>query len=145
MLKEGAAVRSRLKLAAKLHSQTITCATTYGMDAIVAALNGPHDVVMEMRDSYCARRDFMVAALNAIDGVECRSIEGAFYLFPRFTKTALNSVELASALLEQANVAGTPGIAFGSAGEGHLRFAVSTAMSDLERAAERLARVVPML
>ncbi|MGB1253680.1 MAG: pyridoxal phosphate-dependent aminotransferase [Candidatus Promineifilaceae bacterium] len=136
---------SVMKLAGKLHGQTITCATTYGMDAIVAALNGSHDIVWEMRDSYRARRDFMVEALNAIEGIECRSIEGAFYLFPRFTKTALNSAELATALLEQAEVAGTPGIAFGAAGKGHLRFSIATAMHDLERAVERMARVVPQL
>ena len=134
-----------VKLAGKLHSQTITCATTFGMDAIAAALNGPHDIVMEMRDSYRARRDFMVDALNSIDGIECRSIEGAFYLFPRFTKTERNSIELASALLEQAEVAGTPGIAFGAAGAGHLRFSIATAFSDLERAVERMARIVPNL
>ncbi len=132
-------------LAAKLHSQTITCASTFGMDAMVAALNGPHDVVEEMRDSYRARRDFMVDALNNLDGIDCPSIEGAFYLFPRFTKTELGSVDFAAALLEKAEVAGTPGVAFGAAGEGHLRFSIATAMSDLERAAERLAKVVPTL
>jgi aspartate/methionine/tyrosine aminotransferase len=98
-----------------------------------------------MRDAYQQRRDFMVAALNAIEGVECRSIEGAFYLFPRFPHSQKNSLELADALLEHAQIAATPGIAFGQSGEGHLRFAISTAQTDLERAAERVARVVPLL
>ena len=133
------------KLAAKLHSQTITCASSFGMDALAAALNGPHDVVEEMCASYKARRDFMVPALNAIDGVECANIEGAFYLFPRFTKTTLNSVQFAEALLEKAEVAGTPGIAFGAAGEHHLRFSIATAMVDLERAVDRMAKVIPTL
>lgn len=132
-------------LAAKLHSQAITCATTFGMDAIVAALNGPHDAVWMMRDTYRARRDMLVAALNAIPGVDCPSIEGAFYLFPRFPASARNSVQLAEALLTQAEIAATPGSAFGAAGEGHLRFSIATATHDLERAAERLARVVPQL
>ena len=134
-----------VKLAAKLHSQTLTAASDFGMDALAAALNGDHAPVHTMRDSYCERRDFMVAALNAIDGIECASIEGAFYLFPRFTKTKLNSLEIAEQLVKQAGVVGTPGIAFGAAGEQHVRFSIATAASDLARAAERLAKVIPTL
>jgi aspartate/methionine/tyrosine aminotransferase len=94
-----------------------------------------------MRDSYQARRDFMVKAMNEIEGVYCRSIEGAFYLFPSFPGSSKNSLELADALLDKAGIAGTPGIAFGSSGEGHVRFSIATAMNDLERAVERLAAV----
>lgn len=137
------AVEPIIKLAAIMHSQTITSASSFGMVAIVAALQGSQEPTEAMRQSYQARRDFMVDALNAIDGIECPSIEGAFYLFPRFTKTRKNSIEIAEYLLEHAKVAGTPGSAFGASGEGYLRFAISTAMSDLQKAAERLARVAP--
>jgi aspartate/methionine/tyrosine aminotransferase len=87
----------------------------------------------------------MVKALNEIDGISCRSIEGAFYLFPSFPGSDRNSIELADALLDKAGIAGTPGIGFGEAGEGHIRFSIATAMSDLERAVERLAKVAPEL
>ena len=130
-----------MKLAAKLHSQTVTSAATFTMHAYVAALNGPQDAVTMMRDEYKVRRDFVVDALNEMPGIECASIEGAFYLFPKFTHTKRNSVDLAAALLDKAGVAGTPGGAFGSAGEGHLRFSIATAMEDLERAVERIAKV----
>lgn len=134
-----------MKLASKMHSQTVTSAATFTMHAAIAALNGPQDVVEMMRASYQERRDFMVDALNEMPGIECASIEGAFYLFPRFTHTQKNSVELADALLEMADIAGTPGIAFGSSGEGHVRFSIATAMSELERAVERLARIATQL
>jgi aspartate aminotransferase len=130
-----------LKLAARLNSQTVSSAANFTMHAAVAALTGPQECVAEMRDSYKARRDFMVPALNAIDGVECRSIEGAFYLFPRFPNSTKNSLELADALLEKVGIAATPGIAFGSSGEGHVRFSIATASSELERAVERLATI----
>ena len=130
-----------MKLAAKVNSQTVSCASTITMHACTAALNGPQDIVAQMRDSYQQRRDFMVKALNEIDGVECRSIEGAFYLFPRFPHSGKNSLELAEVLLDKAGIASTPGIGFGQSGEGHVRFAISTAMSDLERAVERLAKI----
>ncbi len=130
-----------LKLAARLNSQTVSAAANFTMHAAVAALTGPQACVAEMRESYKARRDFMVPALNEIDGVSCRSIEGAFYLFPSFPGSEKNSLELAEALLEKTGIAATPGIAFGSSGEGHLRFSIATAQSELERAVERLAKV----
>ena len=130
-----------IKLATRLNSQAVSCAATFSMHACVAALNGPQDIIAEMRDAYQARRDFMVKALNEIEGVACRSIEGAFYLFPSFPGSGKNSLELADALLDKAQIAGVPGIAFGQSGEGHVRFAISTAVHDLERAVERLAKV----
>ena len=111
----------------------------------IAALNGPQDCIQEMVASYAARRRFMLDALEEIPGIACAPIEGAFYLFPTFPNTALNSAQVADALLEKADIACTPGIEFGAAGEGHVRFSIATAMSDLERAVERLARVAPGL
>ena len=133
-----------LKVAAKLNTQTVTSAATFTMHATVAALTGPQDITIEMRDAYRTRRDFMVSALNEMDGVSCRSIEGAFYLFPSFPGSEKNSLELADALLD-AGIAGIPGIAFGSSGEGHVRFSIATSMTDLEKTVERLAKVAPTL
>ncbi len=134
-----------LKSAIRMNSQTVSSAATFTMHAAVAALTGPQDAIAEMRDSYQARRDFMVKAMNEIDGVSVRSVEGAFYLFPRFPNSDKNSLQLAEALLEKAGIAGTPGIAFGQSGEGHVRFSIATAMSELERAVERLAKVAGAL
>jgi aspartate aminotransferase len=130
-----------LKVATRMNSQTVSSAAHFTMHAAAAALNGPQEFIGMMRDSYQARRDFMVKAMNEIEGVYCRSIEGAFYLFPSFPGSSKNSLELADALLDKAGIAGTPGIAFGSSGEGHVRFSIATAMNDLERAVERLAAV----
>ncbi len=130
-----------IEVATKMNSHAVSCAANFSMHACIAALNGPQDVIHEMRDAYQDRRDFMVKALNEIDGISCRSIEGTFYLFPSFPGSDKNSLELADALLDKAQIAGTPGIAFGQSGEGHVRFAISTAMHDLERAVERLAKV----
>ena len=130
-----------LKVATRMNSQTVSSAAHFTMHAAVAALNGPQEFIGMMRDSYQARRDFMVKAINEIEGVHCRSIEGAFYLFPSFPGSSKNSLELADALLDKAGIAGTPGIAFGSSGEGHVRFSIATAMEDLERAVDRLAQV----
>jgi aspartate/methionine/tyrosine aminotransferase len=130
-----------LKLASRMHSQAVTSAATFTMIAAVAALNGPQDVVYEMCQSYQERRDFMVKALNEIDGVACEMIEGTFYLMPRFPNSDKNSLQLAEFLLDEAGIAGTPGIAFGQSSEGSVRFSIATAFSELERAVERIAKV----
>ncbi|RME84926.1 MAG: pyridoxal phosphate-dependent aminotransferase [Caldilineae bacterium] len=129
-------------LAAKLQSQSVTSAASFTMAAGAAALNGPQDVVEQMRLSYKERRDYMVAALNAIPGVECDPPQGAFYLFVRFPGLSQDSMEIANRLLEEAEIAATPGIAFGQAGEGHVRFSIATAMTDLRRAVERIEKLM---
>jgi aspartate aminotransferase len=134
-----------MNLASQLHSQTVSSAANFTMHAAVAALKGPKEPVYAMTESYKARRDFMVPALNAIDGVECAMIEGAFYLFPRFPNSKRTSAELADALIEKAGIAAVPGGAFGRSGEGHVRFSIATAMSDLEKAVERLQKVAAEL
>ena len=130
-----------LKLATQMNSQTVSSAANFTMHAAVAALRGPKEVTRAMCAEYQQRRDFMVPALNAIPGVECLDIEGAFYLFPRFPNSSKSSAELAEALIEKAGIASVPGGAFGQSGEGHVRFTIATAMKDLEKAVEKLAKV----
>jgi aspartate aminotransferase len=130
-----------MKLATQMNSQTVSSAANFTMHAAVAALKGPKEVTRAMCAEYQQRRDFMVPALNAIPGVECLDIEGAFYLFPRFPNSTRNSAELAEALIEKAGIASVPGGAFGKSGEGHVRFTIATAMKELEKAVEKLAKV----
>ena len=130
-----------MKLATQMNSQTVSSAANFTMHAAVAALTGPKEVTRAMSAEYQRRRDFMVPALNAIPGVECLNIEGAFYLFPRFPNSTKSSAELAEALIEKAGIASVPGGAFGKSGEGHVRFTIATAMNDLEKAVAKLAKV----
>ncbi|MEX1021466.1 MAG: pyridoxal phosphate-dependent aminotransferase [Litorilinea sp.] len=134
-----------IKLARSFQTQSLTSAASFAMAAGVAALNGPQDCVHEMTAAYTARRRFVTDALEEIPGLECPPIEGAFYVFPKFTQTDKGSLEIAQVLLEKGLIAATPGIAFGDAGEGHVRFSIATHMTDLERTVERLARLVPEL
>ncbi len=134
-----------MKLAAKMNGQTVTSAATFTMAAAVAALTGPQDAVEQMRQAYQKRRDFLVKALNEIDGIQCANPDGAFYLMPRFKYSRRNSLQLANALLDDYGIAATPGVAFGRSAEGHLRFSYATAMTELERAVERLAAGVSQL
>lgn len=130
------------KLARTYQTQSVTSAASFVMAAGVAALNGPQECVREMTAAYDGRRRFMLDALDEIPGIECPPIDGAFYVFPRFTETNKSSLEISGILLEKALIATTPGIAFGQAGEGHVRFSIATHMHDLERTVDRLAALV---
>ena len=133
------------KLARTYQTQTVTSAASFSMVAGAVALNGPQDCVHEMVASYARRRNFLLDALEEIPGIRSSPIEGAFYLFAQFTQTDKASLEISQVLLEEGLLATTPGIAFGEAGEGYVRFSFATAMNDLEKTVERLARIVPDL
>jgi aspartate aminotransferase len=104
----------------------------------VAALQGPQDVVAEMRAEYDRRRRFMTDALNAIPGVQCPLPEGAFYLFPRVNYRGMDSNALARFMIEKAHVAVTPGAAFGRACAQNIRLTFATSMANLRQAAGQL-------
>ncbi len=133
------------RLARRYQTQSVTCAASFVQTAAVAALNGPQECVAEMVAAYDARRRFLLDALEEIPGLESGPVEGAFYLFARFTETDRDSLALSQLLLEKGLIATTPGIAFGRAGEGHVRFSFAASMDDLEKAVERLAQIVPQL
>ena len=79
--------------------------------------------------------------LNSI-GLNCHLPNGAFYAFPSIRSTKLSSKDFALKLLETQKVACVPGSAFGPSGEGFVRCSYATAMADIEKAMERMARFV---
>ena len=134
-----------VKLARVYQTHSAQSAASFTMAAGVAALNGPQDCIGEMVAVYDQRRRLVLDALDEIPGVECPPVEGAFYVFPKFTRTDKSSLEITQALIDEALVVSTPGIAFGAAGEGHVRFSIAERTSDLEKMVDRLAKVVPNL
>ncbi len=125
----------------KVHQQSVTAAATFTQLAGARALAGPQDAVDDMLREYDSNRRLVVQALNDMPGVYCPSPEGAFYAFPRI-ESASDSVRFAQELLEDALVAVTPGVAFGPTGEGHVRISFATSADVLERAFERMAKVL---
>jgi aspartate aminotransferase len=136
---------SVVRLARIMQTHSAQSAASFTMAAGVAALNGPQDCVRQMTAAYAERRRYVLEAFEEIPGIECQAIEGAFYVFPKFTQTRKSSLEIAEYLLESVHIAATPGIAFGDAGEGHVRFSIATHINDLEKMVERLAKIAPAL
>lgn len=129
----------------RVHQYTITCASSFVQDAAIVALNECADDVEAMRQEYQRRKDFMVKALNDIDGISCNNPQGAFYIFVNVKSLGMTSMEVAEYLLEHAKVALVPGSAFGSEGEGHLRISYACSYEDLQEAAKRIREAVAEL
>ncbi len=134
-----------IKLARIYQTHSAQSAASFTMAAGVAALNGPQACVQEMAAVYDQRRRLVLDAFEEIPGIECPPVEGAFYVFPRFTNTHKTSLEITQALIDEALVVGTPGSAFGPAGEGRVRFSIAERTGDLEKMLDRMAKVVPNL
>jgi len=115
-----------------------SCVPPFVQRAGVAALEGPQDDVAAMVAEFRARRDLVVAGLDALPGVSCRTPHGAFYAFPNVEAVPLGADELAARLLDEAGVALLSGTAFGAAGENHLRLSYATYRA---RLGEGLARM----
>jgi aspartate/methionine/tyrosine aminotransferase len=115
-----------------------SCVPPFVQRAGVAALEGPQDDVAAMVAEFRARRDLVVAGLDALPGVSCRTPHGAFYAFPNVEAVPLGADELAARLLDEAGVALLSGTAFGAAGENHLRLSYATSRA---RLGEGLARM----
>jgi aspartate aminotransferase len=131
------------ELASRMESLMInssSCAAAFAQMAVIEAFESPESdaAVRRMVAQFQARRDLVVAGLNAMPGVRCQVPQGAFYVFPNVEGTGLDARELADGLLEEAGVALLPGSAFGPAGEGFLRLAYTQSEADLRVALERM-------
>jgi aspartate/methionine/tyrosine aminotransferase len=115
-----------------------SCVPPFVQLAGVAALQGPQDAVSAMVDELRARRDLVVAGLDGLPGVSCRTPRGAFYAFPNVSAVPLDADVLAARLLDEAGVALLSGSAFGAAGAGHLRLSYAASCDDLDRALDRI-------
>jgi aspartate/methionine/tyrosine aminotransferase len=122
----------------RLATNSTSCTASFTQIAGIEALRGDQSSVDRMNAEFQRRRDVFVAGLNKIKGFSCRLPKGAFYTFPNITQTGWKSKPLADALLEQAGVAALSGTAFGSYGEGYLRFSVANSMENLQEALERI-------
>jgi len=134
-----------VKLARIYQTHSAQSAASFTMAAGVAALNGPQTCIQEMVAVYEQRRRLVLDAFEEIPGIECPPVEGAFYVFPRFTQTQKTSLEITQELIDKALIVGTPGSAFGPAGEGRVRFSIAERTGDLEKMLDRMAKVVPNL
>lgn len=129
----------------KLQSHSTSNPTSIAQKAGLEAMKGPQTSVGEMLAEYRRRRDFVVKRLREIPGVTIGTPKGAFYAYPNISVAfqsgrVKNSLQFATALLEQAHVAVVPGEAFGT--DDHVRISYATSMTELERGLDRIHKFI---
>jgi aspartate/methionine/tyrosine aminotransferase len=122
----------------RLAINSVSCTSAFSQYAAIAALEGPWEPVDQMVAEFRRRRDVIVAGLNDIPGITCAEPQGAFYVFPDITGTGLTSAQLQARLLDGAGVAALSGTAFGSFGEGFLRFSYANSVENIKAALEAI-------
>lgn len=135
-----------------IQDQSTSNATSFVQKAAVAALDGPRDEIDKMVVEFRERRDLFVAGINRIDGISCRTPDGAFYVFPNCSKligrkykgvAIASSLRLSEILLEDYQLAAVPGEPFGA--DGYLRMSFATSRAVIEKGLARLTAFVGAL
>jgi aspartate aminotransferase len=138
-----------VKAATNLQSHLTSNVANVSQRAALAAVSGPLDAAHTMREAFDRRRRTMVAMLEEIDGVSCPVPQGAFYAYPDVRgvlgrtiagRTPQTSAELATLILEEAEVAVVPGEAFGPSG--FLRLSYALGDDDLVEGVGRIQRLL---
>jgi len=125
----------------KIHQYSMLCASIISQEAAIEAIENGWPDMLEMREQYKLRRNYIVKAFNDI-GLPCHLPRGSFYAFPCIKSTGLSSKDFAWKLLEQEKVACVPGGAFGASGEGYVRACFATSLEQIQVAAERIGNFV---
>jgi len=129
----------------KIQSQSTSNPASISQKAAVEALNGDQQVIGKMVREFQKRRDYIVSTLNSFGGVSCLKPQGAFYVFPNVSalyglscgdRKISDSAAMAEYLLEEAEVAVVPGVAFGD--DRHIRISYATSMELIEKGLERI-------
>jgi aspartate/methionine/tyrosine aminotransferase len=138
-----------IKAATNLQSHLSSNVGNVSQRAALAAVSGPLDVVAQMRVAFDRRRRTIVEMLQQIDGVDCPVPEGAFYVYPSVLGLMGRSIDgvklesssqLASLILDKAQVAVVPGEAFGPSG--YLRLSYALGDSDLVEGVGRIQNLL---
>lgn len=144
----GYALGSREWISAilKVQSHSTSNAPSISQKAAIEAATGPQEPLRAMLEEYKRRRDWLVPALNEIDGIQCAVPEGAFYVMPSvkdlFGKRINNSAEFARLLLD-VGVVVTAGSAFDA--EGYIRLSYANSLDQIREGVRRIAQAVSKL
>ena len=105
----------------------------------IEALKGPQDCVAAHCKVYQERRDVLVEGLNSV-GWDVAKPQASFYVWIP-VRPGYNSTELSKRLLKEAGIVTTPGVGFGSHGEGFIRAALTVRVERIREAVQRIAKM----
>jgi aspartate/methionine/tyrosine aminotransferase len=128
-----------------LHQNLFISANRFVQHAGLAALREGEPTLVAMRQAYARRRTLLVEGLRGLGFRIPILPAGAIYVFADARAFGADSLALATQILDRAHVGVCPGVDFGQAGEGWLRFCCAASEEDIAEAIERIARVLPEL
>ncbi len=128
-----------------IQGQSTSNASSISQKAAAVALSGDQECVAKMNEAFKARHDFVVHGLNSLPGISCLPGAGTFYAFAEVSRAIAglglrDDNEFAELLLNEGGVAVVPGSGFGA--PGHVRLSFACSMQTLEKALERMDRVL---
>ena len=139
-----------IKAMIKIQGQSTSNPSSISQYAALAGISGSKEFLDPCLKAFDERRHFVVDKLNSIDGISCILPEGAFYAYPNVSgligkktqngKILNNDAEIVEWLLESAEVAAVPGVAFGL--EPYFRVSYATSLEVLKEAMNRIEKAV---
>ena len=102
----------------------------------LAALTGDQQCVVDMREEFDIRRQYMFERLTQIQGVSAVRPQGAFYILANISALGLKSQNFADRLLSKSSVAVVPGIAFGD--DRTIRLSYATSLDVIKSGLDRI-------
>ncbi|MBU1122294.1 MAG: aminotransferase class I/II-fold pyridoxal phosphate-dependent enzyme [Candidatus Omnitrophota bacterium] len=124
----------------KIHSFSALCTPIISQIAAVEALRAQREL-MQMKNEYKRRRDFIVKELNRI-GLHTVIPKGAFYCFPSLKKFKIKAMDFAKKLLYDQKVAVVPGTAFGKEYDSYVRISYANSLDNLKTAIARMEELL---
>lgn len=125
----------------QVQETVLACPSWIGQQGAEAALAGPREPVLAMRDEYLRRRDAAASALREHE-LLINDPGGAFYAMVDVLALGEDSFDIARRLLMEERVAVAPGETFGPGGAGTVRLSLASPPDVVTEAIERIARVV---
>jgi len=116
------------------HSTSNPC--SFAQKGAIAALKGDQQPVVDMREEFNLRREYMFDRLSKMDKVSALKPQGAFYFLVNISELGLTSQNFADRLLSKANVAVVPGAAFGD--DRTIRLSYATSIDIIKNGLDRL-------
>jgi aspartate aminotransferase len=140
------------KAAEKLQGQFTSGTNSIAQRAAIVALTSPLDTTYAMVKEFERRRKRVIEYVCSIDGFQCTTPDGAFYVFPDISSffgktdgetTIENSTDLCMYLVHKAHVSTVSGSAFGSPGS--IRISFANSMENIEKGFERIIEALKKL
>ncbi len=139
-----------IKAMIKIQGQSTSNPSSISQYAALAGISGSKEFLDPCLNAFDERRHYVVDKLNSIEGISCILPEGAFYAYPNVSgligkktkngKILNNDAEIVEWLLESAEVAAVPGVAFGL--EPYFRVSYATSLDVLKEAMNRIEKAV---